>query len=140
MKIDYEKLTAPCGLDCWNCLIFQASENEQLKKIIAEKMNIPAEKVSCKGCRAEKGQIEFLNMDKPCKVFRCITEKGFYSCAECDEMPCNNLHPYAEMAERRPHNLKLFNLCQIKNMGIQEWAKTKASQNRERYFKGKLEL
>ncbi|MCF7793400.1 MAG: DUF3795 domain-containing protein [Candidatus Cloacimonetes bacterium] len=138
--MDYQQLTAPCGLDCWNCLIYQAAENEKLKKMIADKLKIPEEKVSCRGCRAEKGQIGFLDMNSSCKVFRCITGKGIYSCVECDEMPCNNLHPFADLADKRPHNLKLFNLCQIKKLGITEWAEKKAKQNRERYFKGKLEL
>ena len=117
-----------------------ANDNEKIRKAIAEKTGMPEAKIQCKGCRAEHGQIPFLNMEQPCKVWRCITEKQLHSCTECDEMPCDNLHPYAKLADRRPHNLKIFNLCQIKKLGLTEWAETKASQNRNRYFNGDLEL
>jgi RNA polymerase sigma factor (sigma-70 family) len=33
-----------------------------------------------------------------------------------------------------PHNIKVFNLCLINKMGLEEWAKTKASEVRKIYF------
>jgi hypothetical protein len=35
-------------------------------------------------------------------------------------------HPYADQATARPHNTKLFNLCLIKKIGLDQWAKDKA--------------
>ena len=47
---------------------------------------------------------------------------------------CDNLHPYADMAEELPHNYKVYSLCLIKKMGLEEWAKSKAAEVREVYF------
>jgi len=42
-------------------------------------------------------------------------------CFECGDFPCDYLHPYADMAQIKPHNLKVFNLCLIKRMGLEKW-------------------
>jgi len=41
-------------------------------------------------------------------------------------VPCDHLHPYADMGTTKPHDLKVFNLCLIKKMGLESWAKEKA--------------
>ncbi|MBN1381336.1 MAG: DUF3795 domain-containing protein [Deltaproteobacteria bacterium] len=138
--MDYMKMTAPCGLDCFNCPVYMAGDNEDLRKKIAQNMGMPEEKVVCKGCRAENGTIPFLDMTEPCRVYQCIKKKNIDFCCNCTDFPCDYLHPYAEMAEQRPHNTKVFNLCLIKKMGLQPWAETKAKSVRDTYFKGKFKL
>ena len=138
--MDYLELTAPCGLDCWNCPLFLAREDRNLRQVIARKTGRPEEACLCLGCRAEGGAIAFVGMDGPCRVWRCTQERNHLLCSECDDFPCDNLHPRADMAGERPHNLKVFNLCQIRRMGLARWAQEKAPQRREAYFKGKLEL
>jgi len=138
--MDYHRLTAPCGLDCWNCAVYQAADNPELKARIAKNLGVPEEKVKCRGCRDEEGTIGLLGMTEPCKVFRCIKAKGLEICSECDDFPCDNLQPYADQAATRPHNTKVFNLALIKKMGLEEWARSKALKVREAYYKGKLEL
>jgi hypothetical protein len=49
--MDYKKLTAPCGRDCFNCLSYLASKDEQYKKMLAEKLGFETDKVICEGCR-----------------------------------------------------------------------------------------
>jgi len=138
--MDYAHMTAPCGLDCFNCAMFQARENESLRTKIAARLDIPFEKAVCRGCRDEGGRIEFMNMEQPCKVFRCISGKGLSLCSECADFPCDHLHPYADRAAEVPHNTKVFNLCLIRKMGLQEWAETKARSVKNTYFKGTFEL
>ena len=138
--MDYKNLTSPCGLACWNCLLYKAKDNEQIRAAIAQKTGRPAEQCSCQGCRAHNGTIPFLGMTEPCKVYRCITQKGIEICSDCDEFPCKNLHPIAEMANTRPHNLKVYNLCQIRRLGLEEWAEELAEESYEHYFKGTLTL
>jgi len=138
--MDYIQMTAPCGLDCFNCPLHHAHQDEALRKFLAEKMHIPLEDASCKGCRAEGGKIAAVKMTEPCRVFRCITPKGFHFCFECADFPCERLHPHADLASQRPHNTKVYNLCLIKKMGLQHWAEEKAKGVRENYFKGKLQL
>ncbi|MBN1614153.1 MAG: DUF3795 domain-containing protein [Deltaproteobacteria bacterium] len=138
--MDYLQMTAPCGLDCFNCPLFAASTNEDLQKLIAQRLNIPLENAKCSGCRNENGTIAAVGMTGPCKVYRCISERGYSFCCDCPDFPCDHLHPYADLAAQRPHNTKVFNLCLIKKMGVEAWAEKKAKEVRDTYYKGKLVL
>jgi len=138
--MDYTQMTAPCGLDCFNCPMYLANENEKLRNIIAERLNITLEKAVCGGCRNENGTIAFLNMTEPCSVYKCGENKGIHFCYDCSEFPCDHLHPYADKASEFPHNTKIFNLCLIKKMGLEAWAKEKAKAVKDTYFKGKFTL
>ena len=138
--MDYKQMTAPCGLDCFNCPMYLANENEELRTAISKNMGIPYEKAFCIGCRNENGTIPFLNMTEPCNVYKCIEKKGIDFCCDCSDFPCDHLHPYADMASQRPHNTKVFNLCLIKRMGLEAWAETRAKSVKDTYFKGKFKL
>jgi hypothetical protein len=138
--MDYKQMTAPCGLDCFNCPLYLARENEKLREAIARNRDIPVEKAVCNGCRNENGTIAFLGMTEPCNVYKCIGQKGIDFCCDCDDFPCDHLHPYADKAAERPHNTKVFNLGMIKKMGLESWAEKKAKDVRDTYFKGKLKL
>ncbi|MBU2549884.1 MAG: DUF3795 domain-containing protein [Proteobacteria bacterium] len=138
--MDYFELTAPCGLDCWNCIMYKASQDEALRNNLAPKMGLSPEQAQCRGCRAEGGTIGFLGMTEPCNLFRCISAKGHDFCGDCDDFPCDHIHPYADRADKVPHNTKVFNLCLIKKMGLDDWAANKAKSVKETYFKGKFKL
>ena len=133
--MDYLQMTAPCGLDCFNCSIYLANENEELRASISEKLEIPLEGASCTGCRNEGGTIAFLCMTEPCSVYRCIEKKRVQFCYKCQDFPCDHLHPYADQASQVPHNTKVFNLSLIKKMGLETWAKDKAKSVRDTYYK-----
>ena len=138
--MNYAHMTAPCGLDCFNCPLYLANEDQDLRTKISERQGIPLEKAVCKGCRNEGGIIAFVGMTEPCSVYRCIQEKRIQFCSECDDFPCDSLHPYADGASQFPHNTKVFNLCLIKKMGLESWAKQKAKNVKNTYFKGKFKL
>ena len=133
--MDYLQMTAPCGLDCFNCPMYLANENEEQRANISQQLGIPIEQASCNGCRNEGGKIAFLRMTEPCNVYQCIGKKGIKFCSECNDFPCDHLHPYADKASQVPHNTKVFNLCIIKKMGLESWAKDKAKSVKETYFK-----
>jgi hypothetical protein len=138
--MDYLKLTAPCGLDCFNCPMFLAQNNPGLRQKVAQNLGIPEEKAVCLGCRPQNGTIPFLGMTEPCNVYRCISQKDIDFCCDCSDFPCDHLHPYADLAAQRPHNTKVFNLCLIKKMGLKDWAEQKAKSVRDTYYKGKFRL
>ena len=138
--MDYKTMTAPCGLDCFNCPMYKAVTSEQIREQISKAMSIPPDKAQCPGCRKQKGTIGFLGMTEPCNVYRCTDEKNIDFCHECKDFPCDHLHPYADMATMVPHNTKVFNLCLIKKMGLEEWAENKARSVKNTYFKGKFKL
>jgi hypothetical protein len=139
--MDYYQLTAPCGLDCFNCHFYLARKDKEAMntvKKLSEDFNIPFEIMLCNGCRSHNGQIPlqkhiFGDIHR-CAAYECSQGKGLRYCGDCDEFPCENLHPYADMAGDLPHNIKVFNLCLIKKMGLEKWAKTKASEVRKIYF------
>ena len=146
--LDFRELTAPCGLDCFNCPGYLANYNEKIRKQLAlqaQEQGMPYEeaydKVTCRGCRKEKGICPIGGLrTEPCKVFKCVSSKGIESCADCDDFPCDNLHPYADLASKLPHNAKVFNLALIKKMGVDKWAQEKAKQVRGTYFNGKFNI
>ena len=138
--MDYQRMTAPCGLDCFNCPMYLANENEELRAMSSKNMSLPLEKAVCKGCRDEEGTPGFLNLSEPCNVYRCITTRSLDFCYECPAFPCDYLHPYADRASELPHNTKVFNLCLIRKMGLESWAKAKARSVKHTYFKEKFRL
>ena len=138
--MDYRQLTAPCGLGCFNCAVYRAREDDTLRATVAQRLGIPPERAVCPGCRAAKGAPRHLGERGPCKVWRCISAKGHEFCFECDEFPCDALHPYADKAAERPHNTKVFNLCLIKRLGVERWAQEKAAQVRQTYYQKKFEI
>jgi len=128
-------LTAPCGLDCFNCEIYEGNITEDMKKRFAEKIHKDPEDVACKGCRQEKG---CRHLGLPCETLRCIEGKGLEFCFECEEFPCVRLQPAREGADRFPHNFKVFNLCRMKSAGVEQWADKEAKLIRQRYYAGKF--
>jgi len=76
---------------------------------------------------------------KDCATLNCVKEKGIDFCYECNQFPCDKLQPCASRAEKLPHNLKIFNLCRIKQVGLQAWA-NETKDIRIRYFNGDMVL
>jgi hypothetical protein len=139
--MDYYQMTAPCGLDCFNCHFYLARKDKEAMNMVeklSKEYNIPVDIMLCNGCRSHNGQIPLqkhvFGDAHRCAAYECSRGKGLRYCSDCDEFPCDNLHPYADMASDLPHNIKVFNLCLIKKMGLEEWAKTKASEVRKIYF------
>lgn len=138
--MDYKHMTAPCGIDCFNCPMYLARENENVRTAVAKYLNLPYEQAVCEGCRAEKGAPAAEGLTEICNVFKCTEKKGISFCCDCSDFPCDYLHPYADQAAVRPHNTKVFNLGLIKKMGLEAWAKDKAKSVRDTYFQGKFKL
>ena len=138
--MDYKRMTSPCGLDCFNCPMYLANEDEELRDKISKSTGIPSERAVCKGCRGEVGKPDWLNLPETCGVYKCITSRDIDFCYQCPDFPCDHLHPYADRASEVPHNTKVFNLCLIKKMGLESWAKTKAKDVKHTYFKGRFKL
>lgn len=139
--MDYRSLTAPCGLDCFNCTFYLAPEDpeamDQLKQW-SEQYGVPLEVMNCRGCRAENGriplQMHLFGEDHRCAAFECAQDKDIHHCGQCDDFPCDSLHPYADRADSLPHNIKVFNLCLINKLGLEKWAEEKAKEVRRTYF------
>jgi hypothetical protein len=128
-------LTAPCGLDCFNCEIYEKNITEEFKKTFAAKLQKDPEEIPCRGCRIEKG---CKHLGQSCATLKCVENRKVEFCFQCDEFPCVMLQPAKDGADRFPHNYKLFNLCRMKAVGVEKWAEEEAKLIRQRYFLGKF--
>lgn len=128
-----KNLTAPCGIDCFNCEIHENNITTELRGLLASKLHIPKAEIACSGCRSGDGCKLF---KRECETKKCVDAKGLEFCFECDDFPCFKLLPAREGAERFPHNYKLFNLCRIKKLGLKKWADEEATKIRKLYFRG----
>ena len=129
-------LTAPCGLDCFNCELYEENLTEDLAALIHDKLGVNKQDITCKGCRQQDGKHYHLGPDG-CATLDCVKEKGVDFCYDCDDFPCSKLAPTADQANRYPHNMKLYNLCRMKKIGIENWIK-ESTDIRKKYFKGKF--
>lgn len=130
-----KELTAPCGIDCFNCDLYEGNLDEVKTKIYSQALKLPEDKVACKGCRVQGGcRLHWNN----CATLDCAKEKGIDFCFECNEFPCAMLMPCADGADKFPHNSKLYNLCRMKKVGVEKWAEEEALEVRKKYFKGKF--
>ncbi len=123
-------LTAPCGLDCFNCQLYEAHITDAMRAEVAARRHLPLDQAACKGCRAQRG------WDNSCATYRCVAEHSVAFCFECDEFPCRLLAPSRDGADRFPHNFKVFNLCRMKSIGVERWAEEEAHLVRRRYYEG----
>jgi len=129
------ELTAPCGLDCFNCDMYEENLTGERRDALSLALEIPKESVGCKGCRASKGKrLGF----ESCATLECAGKKKVEFCFPCAEFPCSKLQPAADGADSDPHNMKLFNLCRMKAVGVDRWATEEAPEIRRRYFHGSV--
>lgn len=86
-------LIACCGLDCEQCDARRATINNDnaLREITAKKWRelnnapqITAEMIHCMVCRT--GGVKFAYCSDYCPIRKCVSTKGFKTCAECAEM------------------------------------------------------
>jgi hypothetical protein len=129
-------LTAPCGLDCFNCGIHKDNLTTEIADAIHSKVGVPLEEIACKGCREQDG-IHYHLPNGSCDTLDCVKNKGVDLCCDCNDFPCSKLAPTSDGAESYPHNMKLYNLCRIKKFGIDAWIK-ESEEIRNKYFTGKF--
>ena len=127
-------LVAPCGIWCGGCSLYLVKEQPHLREMLI-KHGVKEEQLPCEGCRAEDGNCKHL--DERCEQYACAQDKGITYCYECQDFPCNRLHPAADRAESLPHNLKMFAQCYIQAHGPEAYL-AKLPEMRKRYFVGKI--
>jgi hypothetical protein len=92
--------TAYCGLQCDECPAFiatQKDDDRKREKVAAMwskqfNMNLSAEHINCDGCKANTGRI--FGHCRTCKIRACSSEKGFETCAQCDQYACEDLSAF----------------------------------------------
>lgn len=86
-------LIACCGLDCESCdaRIATVGNDDELREKTAQKwsvMNnapeITAATIHCMGCRTDGAKFAYCS--DYCEIRRCVHEKGFNTCGDCEEL------------------------------------------------------
>jgi len=134
--MDYRKLTAPCGIDCFNCEMFEDNITEEMQRFLAQYKKVDPSTIKCHGCRVSG----CLLLPGECPTRQCAAAKGVEFCHQCSEFPCTKLQPCLDGGDRYPHNFKLFNLCRIRQVGLEKWAEEESAAIRARYKNGKLQI
>lgn len=131
---DRLSLVAPCGIDCSLCELHTLTEKDVLYQSMIQR-GIPKEKLPCPGCRKIEGNC----LVKPavCETWKCVKENELEFCSACTDFPCNRLQPAADRANVLPHNLKVFNLCKINQIGLKAFAE-KSAEIKLKYYNGKI--
>jgi len=133
---DKKALTAPCGIDCFNCEIHESNLSNEVAQTLQGKYGWPKEEIACKGCRQQDGK--HVHIPQGCSTLDCVKARGVAFCGDCADFPCALLAPVADLAAIRPHNLKVYNLGRIKKIGLERWIAEEAGQIRKKYFTGKF--
>jgi hypothetical protein len=129
-------LTAPCGIYCGDCECYKAKDDPKLLAYLVSAS--PALKkggLPCAGCRPINGKCPAV--EDVCATYACTLEHRVDFCFECSEFPCGKLNPSADRANTLPHNMKVFNLCYIKNYGLEKFV-VQQPEIRKKYYKGKM--
>jgi len=130
-------LSAPCGLLCSACPLYQAEQDPVFNKKLAEKMKVAPERARCPGCRPCSGKVT--PIPGGCSTFDCAQVKGVEFCYLCGDFPCRRLAPCADRAGILPHNFKLYSLLALKKMGRKTWEEEYPTLI-SLYFRGKMKL
>lgn len=127
-------MVAPCGIDCGICESYLCKDDQNLYNYLLQ-LGIPEEKLPCPGCRAMEGNCPV----KPtvCDTWTCVKENELEFCSACTDFPCNRLQPCADRADVLPHNLKVFNLCLINQIGLKAFTE-RSAEIKLKYYKGKM--
>ncbi len=132
---DKKALTAPCGLACFLCFLYEDNLTPELVETIHAKWGVPKQEIACKGCRKQDGR--HFHLPQGCATLDCVKAKSVHLCSDCDDFPCALLAPVADLAAERPHNMKVYNLSRIRSIGLERWIEEAETINRE-YFSTKF--
>ncbi len=110
----HARLDAYCGLYCGACLTYRCTRDGDLATAAAT-FGRPEEGLACDGCRSSRVTLAC----RECWYRDCPVGKGYASCAECPEMPCDSLK---KLQTRMPHLVEVVdNLERIRDIGHERW-------------------
>jgi hypothetical protein len=104
-----DRILGACGLECSACPAYVATQANDAAKIeeIARRWSaqfgadIRAENVWCDGCLTD-GERKCGHCAE-CEIRSCVMGRGFATCAECGDYPCDKIKGFFEMV---PHAKK----------------------------------
>jgi hypothetical protein len=90
-EIRNKELRAPCGIFCGACAIYIATrdDSEKFRAIISSIWKTKPDETKCFGCMQTDPPKKLFGFCKQCAIRNCVRSKGFYSCNQCEQWPCD---------------------------------------------------
>jgi hypothetical protein len=84
---------SPCGFACRDCEAYRATQNHDLEVLKRHQADYKAhfgkdislDELYCDGCLEDGRKISFCFQ---CEIRQCAIKKGFDTCAQCSDFPC----------------------------------------------------
>ena len=95
-EIRNKNLMAPCGLYCGACGVYIATRdnNEKFRAIMANLYGTKPEETACLGCMQPDPPEKIYASCSSCQMRNCVQSKGYYSCHQCDDWPCDIVNSF----------------------------------------------
>lgn len=102
-EIRNRDLMAPCGLYCGTCGVYIATrdENAKFKAILGNLYGTEPEETECLGCMQAEPAQKLYAYCRACTIRDCVQSKGFYSCHQCGDWPCDMIRDFPIATGRR---------------------------------------
>ena len=102
-EVKDKRLMAPCGLYCGTCGVYIANRdgNEKFRSVMANLYGTKPEETRCKGCMQPDPPEELYLYCNMCDIRKCVKSKGYYSCHQCDDWPCEMIKNFSLATGRR---------------------------------------
>ena len=122
-EIKNKDLMAPCGLYCGTCGVYIATrdDNAKFRTVLGNLYGTKPEDTACRGCmQADPPDMLYIYC-KSCPIRDCVTAKGYYSCHQCGEWPCEHIRDFPIATGR-----------DVMQKAIPEWRRCVAAQGDEK--------
>lgn len=102
-EIRNKSLMAPCGLYCGACGVYIATRdaNEKFKSVMGNLYGTKPEDTVCLGCMQPEPPEKLYGYCSMCKIRDCVRSKGFYSCHQCTDWPCEMIENFGFATGRK---------------------------------------
>jgi len=102
-EIRNRNLMAPCGLYCGVCGVYIATRdnNRKFKEVMGNLYGTSPEETACLGCMQPDPPEKLYGYCRMCFIRDCIKSRGFYSCHQCSDWPCDMIKNFGMATGRR---------------------------------------
>jgi hypothetical protein len=95
-ELKNKDLMAPCGLYCGTCGVYISTRdnNEKFREIMGNLYGTKPQETLCLGCMQPEPAKKLYGYCKSCTIRNCVRAKGFYSCHQCTDWPCDMIENF----------------------------------------------
>jgi hypothetical protein len=95
-EIKNKDLMAPCGLYCGACGVYIATRdgNEKFRTVMGNLYGTKPGETACLGCMQPDPPNKMYGYCRECKIRECVASKGYYSCHQCGDWPCDMIEQF----------------------------------------------